>query len=111
MTAQTYQWKAGDTGPTNPTTLVDRDGTPANLAGATVRFVMRPTPHASPVKIAAAAAVDDAAGGIVHYERQAADTDTPGVFHAEYEVTYSSGRVQTYPESGYITVHISDDLD
>jgi hypothetical protein len=103
-----YTWKQNDTGPTNITTLLDRDGNAANLTGATaVRFHMR---RGGDIKIDASAEVVDEATGQVRYLRTAADTDTAGDFEAEYEVTYSNGHVQTFPEDGYIGVSIIDDV-
>lgn len=105
--AQSYSWKSQDSGPTNTTTLQDRDGNPVNLTGATVRFLMR---KGDTVHIDAAAEIVDAAAGTVRYNRTAVDTGTVGVYQAEYEALFSNGNRQSYPEAGYITVRIIDDV-
>ena len=46
----------------------------------------------------------------VKYEWQPGDTDTEGFYDAEFEVTYSDGTVETFPNRGFITVIISPDL-
>ncbi len=38
------------------------------------------------------------------------DTDTSGLFLGEFEVTWTGGKIQTFPSKGYITVEIVDDL-
>jgi hypothetical protein len=38
------------------------------------------------------------------------DTDTAGTYWAEFEVTFGDGRVETYPNRGYLTVNIEPDL-
>jgi hypothetical protein len=65
---------------------------------------------AGPVKIDTAATVVTAASGIVRYDWLAADTDTAGTFQAEFEVTYSDGKIETFPNASYIEVVITDDI-
>lgn len=38
------------------------------------------------------------------------DTDTSGLFLAEFEVTWTGGKIQTFPSRGYISIQIVDDL-
>ena len=45
------------------------------------------------------------------YEWESEDTDTPGTWYGQFEVTKVSGKVQTYPTNEYITVTIDEDLD
>lgn len=108
----TYNVKQGDAGTFTPQSfLEDGAGAAVNLAGATVRFVMR-AHGADTAKVAAAAeVVGDGSTGEVRYEWQAADLDTPGVYRAEWEVTYTGGAVETFPADGYITVVVVPDLD
>ena len=37
-------------------------------------------------------------------------TDAPGRYQAEFEVTYSDGAVETFPNLGFITVIIAEDV-
>lgn len=50
--------------------------------------------------------IDDAVNGVVFYDWQAGDTDTPGYYLAEVVVTWTGSpvRPQTYPASGRIYV-------
>ena len=41
--------------------------------------------------------VTDATNGIVKYEWQSGDTDTADDYTAEWEVTYSDGTIETFP--------------
>ena len=38
------------------------------------------------------------------------DTDTSGIFLGEFEVTWTGGKIQTFPSKGYISIEIVDDL-
>ena len=43
----------------------------------------------------------DESGGRISYQWLAGDTDTPGVFQVEIEVTFSDETVATFPSDGY----------
>jgi hypothetical protein len=58
------------------------------------------------LKVNSAAAIVSALAGTVAYTWQAGDTDTLGIFDAEWVLTYSNG-VQTVPTSGYLAVKVS----
>lgn len=85
-------------------------GVATNLTGATVKFIMADKDTGT-VKVTAAAVIVDAANGTVRYDWVPADTDTPGNYQAEWEVTWSDGTKQTFPTLTYITVDILADLD
>jgi hypothetical protein len=107
----TYFAKTGDAGSTTPDTFLEKgNGTPVNLTGATVKFIMREI-GAGSAKVNAAATVVDAATGQVRYSWTTNDLDTPSSYQAEWEVTYSGGAKETFPADGYIYVVIRDDLD
>jgi hypothetical protein len=54
--------------------------------------------------------VTDGEDGRVEYRWTAGDTDTPGVYQCEYQVTYVGGGVQTFPEDGFLSVEIVAEL-
>lgn len=87
--------KQNDTSPTLDAILKDADGNVVNVAGASVQFHMIGT-RDSTLKIDAAATVVDGAAGHVRYTLQTGDTDTPGEYKAEYEVTFSDGTIETF---------------
>lgn len=47
---------------------------------------------------------------IVKYQWQVGDTDTAGVYNGEFEVTYSDGRIETYPNQRYLTIEVLESL-
>ena len=74
-------------------------------------FSMRVEP-AGTVKVnrASATIVGDAVLGRVRYSWASADTDTADDYEGEFEVTYSGGRVQTFPNDGHIIIKVTDDV-
>ena len=89
--------------------LLDENLSPVNLTGCTVKFNMR-LKTAATAKVSASASIVNAATGTVQYQWQSTDTDTAGEYRAEWQVTFASGRVQTYPNSTYNTIYILSDL-
>lgn len=47
---------------------------------------------------------------VVQYNWTAPDTETAGVFDAEFRVTYADGGIETFPNSGFIPVRIGEDV-
>jgi len=104
-----FKLKKNDTSPILQTTITDAAGNGVDLTGSTVRFHMKRY-GATTAKIDAAALVYDEDNGIVRYAWQTGDTDVGGSFLAEFEVTYSDGTIETFPNSGYIQVDVLDDI-
>lgn len=107
-----FNLKEGDTSPAISYTL-----SPATveLTGATVVFNMTDM-NGNPVVTRASATVTDVGDGTasgtptVEYNWASADTDTSGVYLAEFEVTYADSSVETFPNSDNITIVITEDL-
>lgn len=90
--------------------LKDAFGSPVNLTGATIKFSMRVKP-AGAVKVNGAAATIVIAGiGRVRYNWIAADTNTADEYEGEFEVTFSDGTIQTFPNDGNIPIIVTDDV-
>ena len=104
----TFWIKQNDTQPALRAQLKDGDDLPIVLTGSSVRFHMRTL--AGTTVVDAAATIITAANGIVQYNWQAADTAAIGSYQAEFEVTYSDTTIETFPNSGYIRVEITDDI-
>jgi len=85
--------------------------TPVDLTGATgVKFIMKAT-QGNAVKVNATATIVTPASGVVRYDWLSADTDTAGSYQAEWQVTWTGGKTQTFPTTTYHTVDILADLD
>lgn len=101
--------KQNDLSPSILVTLYDGDGVVQDITGNLgVRFHMRDA--AGTTKIDAAMTVVSAGDGQVRYDWVSGDTDTVGVYQAEVEVTYADSKPETFPNFGYITVTIDDDI-
>ena len=106
-TCETFTIQEGDTSPGIQYTL-----SPAvDITGATVVFSMRGRHAASNKVDRQSATISQASPGIVQYAFQAADTDTPGYYWGEFEVTYGDGRIETFPSGNLgIFINITRDL-
>lgn len=107
--APDFYWKQNDTSPAIAFQLKDGNGVAVNLTGATVKFMMW-APGAAAIKVNAAATITDATTGKVSYTPSATDTDTPGDYIAEWQVTFSGGAVETFPNGDWLKVRVLDDL-
>lgn len=101
--------KQHDRLPSVAVTLTDLADAPADLTSSTVKFVMG-VAGGTP-KVTAAATIVAPTLGTVRYDWIAGDTDTPGTYSAEWQVTYANGKAQTFPSDGYNTIAIIADLD
>ena len=108
MAQSDFYIKTGDTGPALRRTLLDTSGDAEDLTGATVAFHMESTDGV--VVVDGSATLVDAANGVVQYEWQSGDTDESGTFFGEFEVTFSDGIVQSYPNDGDIRIGVVDDI-
>lgn len=104
MAGLVHYMKTNDTRPYLQVQLLNPDGTPQDLTGKAVTFVMK---RGGTVKINAAASLVVANEGLVEYRwGGAGNTDTTGEFQAEFVVN----GIDTYPKEGYITVIFQQDL-
>jgi hypothetical protein len=105
----TFYIKQNDTSPAMLADLLDANGQPVDINGASVRFHMRPISSAQ-VKISEDAVIVSQ-NGVVRYDWQTGDTDAIGSYKAEFQVTYGDGSIETFPNDGYIRVEIIAELD
>ena len=105
LTLDTFTIKRGDTLPAFTRVLKFSDGTVQDLTDATsVIFIYRPVdgdgPDLSATAVSRTCTINaPATDGSVTWAPIAADTATVGRFYAEFEVTFSSGDVLTFPNS------------
>ena len=109
---QNLPWplKEGDTSPAFKGTLKDGAGVVVDVTGSTVVFSMVNEAGGEPVIDEAAATILDGQGGVVAYAWQAGDTDRPGIYLAEFKVTFADLTVATFPNDGYRRIKIGDDI-
>lgn len=109
-----FHLKRNDTSPAIKSQLVNDDGEPIDLSSNGLQPADSVDFHMiaddGTVTVDAPATFDDKANGIVSYSWQTGDTDTTGTYDAEFEVTYQSGAIETFPNSSDILVVIEDDL-
>lgn len=106
-----FRIKTNDTSPKLAVTLEDANGNAIDIIGNNgVRFHMKAF-GATSLKVDAPMTVRDAEIGAVQYPWVASDTDTAGTYYGEVEVTYADNTVETFPNNGYFTVIVKEDLD
>ena len=101
-----FNIKRNDLSPSITATLLYGDGTIITLADAVVRFHMM---TGGTVKVDAAATVVSETAGTVRYDWVDDDTDTAGMYEAEWEVTIDD-KPLTVPNRGYLSVQIDPDI-
>jgi hypothetical protein len=98
--------KRGDTAPAIRYAL---EPATVDLTGATVRFQMRAR-NGSVILDVGALVVTATGTPTVEYSWQAGDTATAGLYEAEFRVTYADGKIETFPNGGFIRVGINQDV-
>jgi hypothetical protein len=80
---------------------------PADLVGCTLRFLMKTQDGSAPPVAQTAVINPDAT---FSYDPIAADVANIAKYQQEWEVTYPTGKILTYPNNGYNVVKIIADL-
>ena len=110
MPEETYYIKQNDTASFLTRDLKDAFGAPVNVTAAAVVFSMRVKP-AGTVKVDEQECTIVTAGiGRVRYEWTATNTNTADEYEGEFQVTYANGKIQTFPNDGYIPIVVTDDI-
>lgn len=99
----------GDRLPAITVNLVDSDGQTPNLSSSTVMFHMMDINTGTTITISTCSILDSP-NAQVTYAWAAADTTSPLECYAQFEVTYPSGLVQSFPNDHKILIHITDDI-
>lgn len=97
LTVENFYIRSGDRLPDLVSTITPAGGA-RTWTGATLRFYMWPVLHDDPIvyKVDAAAAFD-LPTLTVSYQWTLADTDTPGLYYGQFEVTYADGKKESFP--------------
>jgi len=106
----TFYVKEDDTEPVLEATLQNPDGSGVDLSGAGVDIRITEARGGSNV-VNADASIQDAANGVVRYTLQSSDTENDGRYRVEFEVEYSSGKIETYPNKGYHTLMVGRNME
>lgn len=102
-----FKIKQNDTSPALTFTLFPSS---VVLTGADVVFNMRDQRGTIIVDRAASTVVTATGTPTVRHIWDASHTKTAGVFQGEFEVTYSDNTVETFPNDGFISIKIVDDI-
>ncbi len=101
--------KQNDTSPSILAELKDANNTPINLNAATAKIFIKSIDGA--LKVNGNMQVINASLGTVRYDWQVGDTDTVGTYSVEFQVTYTDGAVETFPNTGSIALVVSKELN
>lgn len=102
--------KQNDTAPILTDTLTYSNGQAVNLTGATLTFIMRSLTAVSPVVLTGLASITKPLEGKVSYTPTVGDTSNPGMFMANWHVSFPGGQEMTWPTEGYLWVEIEENL-
>jgi hypothetical protein len=97
--------KQYNTVPSLEATLLNPAGQPVDLTGSTITFVMRSRDNDTLV-ITGNALILDAVAGKVVYQWGINDLATHGAFFGEFDVTYSNGSKESFPNADYIPINV-----
>jgi hypothetical protein len=109
MSKNTFRIGRNDTGP-----ALDYKIDPLNnLTGANVVFNMADAPQDGNLIInrGQAIVVSPAANGVVRYSWAPENTANSGIYYGEFEITYPSGQIITYPNTTNAKIVITIDPD
>lgn len=112
-----YFIKTRDTGSSIRTTLENSAGSPVDIQGATVLFKLAPIAGGTLTVAGTATILQVGAGtgaggsmGQVSFAWPSGGIPAAGLYLGEWETTYSSGTVQTFPNDGYNRLLVTGDL-
>ena len=103
-----FNLKRNDTKDIIPYTIVDEEGNPIDLTGASVKFYMGDFKR---IVAEGVATITDAENGEVEYKLTTEDTLYAGKFRAEFEVTFSDEDIKTFPSDGYLEVDLKPNVN
>jgi hypothetical protein len=98
--------KRGDRRPILEATLTDEDGPIDLTSAASVKLLLK----SGATTVDGACVVVSAVAGTVSYTWGATDTLIVGAYDAEFEITWSTGIVETVPNDSYFSVEFVQDL-
>lgn len=106
----TFVIKQNDTSPSIEATLTNINGVAINLSSCSVRFHMKNMTNGVLI-VDQPATIVNAVNGVTRYAWQSADTQKPGMYNCEFEVTYSDNSIETFPNDDKIIVSIESEIN
>jgi hypothetical protein len=100
--------KQGNLLPIVDQVLYDSAG-PVNLASATVNFVAK-NPATGSVQINSSCSVLTATAGRVQYNYTTADVSMAAVYNAEFQVSFTGSKYESFPNDGYLKFVVASKL-
>lgn len=116
MPAPDFSIKTGDTASSIYSTLEDANGDAVDITGANVTFKMAPLSGGTLTVARAAtngqigAGTADGTLGQVIFNWGTSDLTTANWYRAEWEVVFSNGSIETFPNDGFMLVSVTGDL-
>jgi len=104
----TFSIKQNDTSPSLQATLTDYSGAAINLTNCVVNFHMKNVNGS--LTINSQMTIVSALNGIVQYNWVSGDTNVPGTYYVEFEVTYPNTSIETFPNNNNDTLIIYPSL-
>ena len=101
--------KQNDTSPSILAELKDANNTPVNLTAATAKIFVKSVDGT--LKIDESVDIINDTLGVVRYDWQTGDTDTVGTYSVEFQVTYTDGAIETFPNTGSIALVVTKELN
>jgi len=101
--------KQNDTSPSILAELKDANNTPVNLTAATAKIFIKSVDGT--LKVNEDLQIINAALGVVRSDWQVGDTNTVGTYSVEFQVTYTDGAVETFPNTGSIALVVTKELN
>lgn len=110
-----FSLKSGDTSPALKYQCQNENGVPVDITRANqVKFLMENSGNEKVIDedTSGPVSVVDSSQGIVQYDWREIDTAQAGSFRAEFEIEYSDGEKETFPngDGQYIRVKITEDI-
>lgn len=105
-----WTFKKGDTGEPLRATLKDEDGT-VDLSQASKVEIFMQDRDGTQIIDSGSATITDGLNGKIKYEWDSSDVSSVGIFKVEAKVTKGDGTEITFPNDGYRTITIDEDLE
>jgi hypothetical protein len=104
-----YEIKQGTTTPPLKVNLTGRDGLPADLKGATVKFILND--FRGELKFNGTCVITNLKTAEVEYQWQIADTEEAAQYEGMFVIDYGSGVVSKFPSHRNLIIDVTRGLD